>query len=682
MNPRFLLSFVMTVVLFFIYVLWPVTAGSGDLKKILSLDLDPMKATERHGFSTHHRVSSENIADGMAVQWIDGSNHFMLYQSRYHTDDWSGDVLAYRARWENDRLVIEAQQWRAADQFRSPGLDWRERRIVTYGGSGIEGRGVPFRWNNLSTRQQIRLLGGTHTETPDSSEGRELVDYLRGKPSHRFRRRSSQLGDVMNSSPVLAGQTLFVGSNDGMLHAFDASTGRERFAYVPNLVFEHLRQLGAPGYCRQPRYYVDAAPTIGQVLASAGRRRTYLVGGLGRGGRGYYCLLLGAADRKPAAQDTGVSQAATGNDPFGNYSSEETVSRMVLWEYPPADMADDAMDNDNDGIVDEPGESDPNLGYSFSQAYTVNANAPSGRYRPVVIFGNGYNSTGGEAVLYVLEVHSGHILRKIHTAARGRNGLSTPALVDVDLDRRIDYAYAGDLQGNLWKFDLTADDPEDWGVAFIAGVGERPLPLFQAAGRSVTGRPDIMAVNPACNPEGTGVMVIFGTGAHPGYGPVQTQPNAIFGIPDRGIPIGTYTDPAAVFDRDTEPMAGWVVQLPSGSPTTGRPAERVTGRVAIRGGKAMVTSYLPGAFPGVAHGAESRVHVLDACTGVPVRDTDRPGNFPLGISGGISSNPVILKNPTQPHIDHFLAWDSKGRIIQAAFIGERQGRVSWRQDFE
>lgn len=682
MNPRFLLSFAIAALMLFVFVLWPSTAGSGDVKKGLWQNLHPAGTAAQRQLSKYRCAGFERTAEGMAVRGIDGSNHFMVYQSRYHPTDWSGDVLAYLARWENDRLVIAAQQWRAADQFRFPGLDWRERCIVTYGGSGIEGQGVPFRWNDLSSRQQIRLLGGTPTETPDSSKGRELVNYLRGKPSIRFRRRSSQLGDIMNSSPVLAGRILFVGSNDGMLHAFDAFTGRERFAYVPNLVLDHLRQLGAADYCRQPHYYVDAAPTVGQVQTNAGRRSTYLIGGLGRGGRGYYCLLLDTAERKPTAQDTGDSQAAAGDDPLGNESSEETVCRMVRWEYPAAVMADDAMDNDDDGMVDEPGESDPHLGYSFSQAYAVNANAPSGRYRPVVIFGNGYNSPEGEAVLYVLDAHSGHILRKIHTAARGRNGLSTPALVDVDLDRRIDYAYAGDLQGNLWKFDLTAAEPEHWGVAYTGGVGAQPLPLFQATGRSITGRPDVMALKPVCNPDARGVMVIFGTGAHPGYGSNRTQPNAIFGIRDSGAPVGEDDNPADVFAGDTEPMAGWVVALPPGSAAAGRSAERVTGKVAIRGGKALVTSYLPGAYPGAAHGAESRIHVLDACSGVPAQDADHAGNYPLGINRGISSDPVILKNPSQPQIDHLLAWDSEGGIIQTAFIGERQGRVSWRQDFK
>jgi Tfp pilus tip-associated adhesin PilY1 len=458
----------------------------------------------------------------------------------------------------------------------------------------------------------------------------------------------------MNGIPTLAGRTLFVGANDGMLHAFDAYTGQERFAYVPNLVFGNLRRLGSSDYHQHPRYYVDAAPTVGQVLESSRRRRTYLVGGLGRGGRGYYCLLLGSADQEQSGQSM-----------IG--ASEKAVSRLVQWEYPAVDIADDAMDNDGDGIADESGETDPHLGYSFSQAYAVNANAPSGDHRPVVIFGNGYGSPCGQAVLYVLEAHSGRILRKINTGAGDRNGLSTPALIDVDLDRRIDYAYAGDLKGNLWKFDLTATDPARWGIASAAGAGNSPRPLFQATGLSITGRPDVMAVNPVCNPDASGVMVIFGTGARPGYGPVRTRSNAIFGVWDNG---------------QMAPAARWSVALSCVALAPGQSGERITGAVAIRGGRAVVTAHIPGAFPGPAHGIGSRLYVLDACTGAPVGNADGTADYPMKFSGGISSNPVILKNPSQPYTDHFLAWDSAGRIVQSAFSGERQGRVYWRQNFE
>jgi Tfp pilus tip-associated adhesin PilY1 len=667
MKFRIIPQFAMASQLFLCSLVWPVASGIGDLdepRQEARLTSES-RGAKRLAMRLHTGLS--HTADGIAVRAIDRSDHLVLYQGRYHPDDRSGDVVAYLGRWENGRLVLDSRQWRAADQFQFPGLDWRRRRIVTYGGSGIEGRGVPFHWDDLSLQQQSRLLGQPQGESVDSLTGRQLVAYLRGERSARFRQRNSQLGDIVNSVPVLCGRTLFVGANDGMLHAFDAFTGRERFAYVPNLVLENLRKLGSSDYAREPRSYVDAAPTVGHVLATSRQRHTYLVGGLGRGGRGYYCLLLDVAERKPPVVKTALSRRDPMIDQYGDGTSEEAISRIVQWEYPAVDTANDATDNDGDGIEDEPGETDPHLGYSFGQAYAVNANAPSGSYRPVVIFGNGYDSADGEAVLYILEARNGRILRKINTGAGGRNGLSTPALIDVDLDRRIDYAYAGDLQGNLWKFDLTADDPERWGVASAAGSGSSLQPLFQAPGLSISGRPDVMAVNPACDPETSGVMVVFGTGAYTGFGPVRTRPNAIFGVLDNG---------------GLESAASWSVELSSLYLTSGRSGERITRSVTIRGGLAVVTSYTPGRFPGPAHGAGSRVHVLDACTGSAVRDAHGLFDYPLLFFSGISSNPVILKNPSQPHIDHLLAWDPAGGIIQATFAGERQGRVYWRQNFE
>jgi Tfp pilus tip-associated adhesin PilY1 len=670
MNPWIIRLCANTTLLLLSLLLWPVAASAGDLIESPLQDLLPAEPKVSKALITQPHVGFSSTADGMAFSAVGRSNHLMLYQCRYNPIDWSGDVVAYLARWENGRFILGAQQWRAAEQFQFPGRDWQVRRIVTFGGSGIECRGVPFLWDDLSVRQQTQLLGDMQAEYPNPSKGRELVAYLRGKPSACYRQRKSQLGDIMNSPPVLTGRTLFVGGNDGMLHAFDIFTGRERFAYVPNLIFGNLRHLGSPDYHLQPRYYVDAAPTVGRVLVSNSRSRTYLVGGLGRGGRGYYCLLLGSAEQEQIAPGT----STTSNEYEGEVC-EEVLSRLVRWEYPADNTANDAMDNDGDGIMDEPGEIDPHLGYSFSKAYAVNAHASFGSYRPVVIFGNGYQSQVGEAVLYVLEAHSGRILRKIHTGAGDRNGLSTPALVDVDLDRRIDYAYAGDLQGNLWKFDLTSEDPARWCVAFARDAGGHPQPLFQASGLSITGRPDVMAVNPACDPDATGVMVIFGTGAHTGYGSIQTRPNAIVGVRDKGVPIGSN-------NRQADRVAGWFVELPSTHSAPIQSGERVTGTVAIRGGRAVVTSYIPGVFPGPAHGAGSRIYVLDACTGAPVCDADGAVDYPVAFSGGITSNPVILKNPSQPHIDHLLAWDSAGRIVQANFSGERQGRVYWRQNLE
>ena len=118
---------------------------------------------------------------------------------------------------------------------------------------------------------------------------------------------------------------------------------------------------------------------------------------------------------------------------------------MVMWEYP------------KEGTVDD------DMGYSYSKAYIVRSHDTNNEW--VAIFGNGYDSVNGEAVLYILGV-DGTVIRKIHTQVTGCNGLSTPALVDIDWDGMVDYVYAGDLKGNLWKFDLTNSDSSKWDSAY------------------------------------------------------------------------------------------------------------------------------------------------------------------------------------------------------------------------
>ncbi|CAB1063883.1 Type IV fimbrial biogenesis protein PilY1, partial [Olavius sp. associated proteobacterium Delta 1] len=102
-----------------------------------------------------------------------------------------------------------------------------------------------------------------------------------------YRNRFQVLGDIVHSSPVYSHGMLYAGGNDGMLHAFDAASGDERFAYVPNLVFGNLTSLIDPEYSH--KYYVDLSPAIRDITIG-GLAKTYLVGGLGKGGKGYYAL--------------------------------------------------------------------------------------------------------------------------------------------------------------------------------------------------------------------------------------------------------------------------------------------------------------------------------------------------------------------------------------------------------
>ena len=153
----------------------------------------------------------------------------------------------------------------------------------------------------------------------------------------------------------------------------------------------------------------------------------------------------------------------------------------------------------------------------------------------MVIFGNGYNSENGKSALYIIDPKTGNLIKRIDAGAGPDNGLSTPIAVDPTHDEKVDFVYAGDLKGNLWKFDLSQGDISQWKVAFMPS--DVAQPLFQAKGpdgqvQPITTRPDVMY-----HPEQHGFIVCFGTGKYLGdsdYSASDTSVQSIYGIWDYG----------------------------------------------------------------------------------------------------------------------------------------------------
>ncbi len=440
-----------------------------------------------------------------------------VYIARFIPEQWTGDLFAYPIDQFSGEVLTDSAHllWSAADNLQDISVTADSRFIVTYNGS----TGIPFRESYL-TGEQKNLLS---VNLPGGKTLADLITFLRGDEVPGFRQREKRLGDIVHSGPVLHDGIVYVGANDGMLHAFDAETGEEKFAYIPNIVIKNLRLLADVNYGVNHRFYVDGSQFVSTIVDQNNKWQTFLVGSLGKGGKGYYCLNLRTRLRNNAnlVVESSISAAA----------SEADVAGRVAWEYPRAGMPllTNNQDDDGDGVVDELDEADPDLGYSYSKAYTVKAKAPNGGFRNVLIFGNGYNSYNGHAVLYIMDVESGAVLRKIDTGAGADNGLSTPVVVDVNADNLVDYAYAGDLKGNLWKFDLTDEDIDKWGVAYgvdsnkngviDATDGDSPAPLFSTGGQPITCRPDVIKM--AIPQDETmkrfiydmpGYMVIFGTG--------------------------------------------------------------------------------------------------------------------------------------------------------------------------
>lgn len=439
--------------------------------------------------------------------------------------------------------------------------------------------GVPFLWDNLSDAQKLALQKATDGTDQGTTAGKDRLNYIRGERSKEgtepnnypaskpYRQRQSRQGDIVNSEVWYTGipasnyafkgysdftsdykeraPMIYVGGNDGMLHGFSASDGSEKIAYVPQGVITHLNRLTAPAYNQQHRYFVDGSPMTGDIDISTDptnpKWRTMLVGTLGAGGKGYFVLDVTnptgfAADTTKAASlavldRTRSTEVSAPDCTLSSLSDAQKTACVTLV----------TEDRDIGHITAAPVRHSANI-LRATQITLLNNN------RWAVVLGNGYNSTNQRPVLLVQYLDGSKELLRIpattETAGTGKakdNGLSAPRLVDLNGDERPDIAYAGDNQGNLWKFDLTSYNASDWSVAF---VGE---PLFTAQrpavyGGSGTELPQPITVAPTvrandrkkceldtdtnkCKADTTtavgGMMVAFGTGRN-----VATQDQA------------------------------------------------------------------------------------------------------------------------------------------------------------
>jgi hypothetical protein len=387
---------------------------------------------------------------------------------------------------------------------------------------------------------------------------------------------SNYLGGIHRKNVV------YVGANDGMLHGFDAgqdiaSTQQERqgsgvelMAYVPRGLLGLLgssdtdndTNFDNPKYSH--RFWVDGSPFSGdarinpkQSTDQTGGWATVLVGALGAGGPGYFVLDV--------------------TDP-GNFSGSTNAKNLVLM---------DATDPSNGSLarqLDQMGRNvtgyigsqfnqpvmDVSRGGQSAQIVQINsaladANTAEGKYLPewAVIMGNGYNSDSGLPVLLIqslsqrespsqqdsqgpLKIYTvpatcysnGNRDRSGDTCRSAGNGLGAPRAVDVDGNGTVDVVYAGDLMGNLWKFDISSPDHTQWGVAKWGESSDQPL--FAARGptgpigaaQAITSAPMVVA-----NPVHGGYMVAFGTGRNlTDDDASDASVNSIYAIWDNEIP--------------------------------------------------------------------------------------------------------------------------------------------------
>ncbi|HFC7410986.1 TPA: PilC family type IV pilus tip adhesin [Neisseria meningitidis] len=319
------------------------------------------------------------------------------------------------------------------------------------------------------------------------------------KYSQRYRIRDNNgnrdLGDIVNSPIVAVGEYLATSANDGMVHIFKQSGGDKRsynlkLSYIPgtmprkdiqnteSTLAKELRAFAEKGYVGD-RYGVDGGFVLRQVEWK-GQNRVFMFGAMGFGGRGAYALDLTKAD---------------GSDPTK------------------ASLFDVKHDNNNGNN----GNNSVKLGYTVGTPQIGKTH--NGKY--AAFLASGYatkeiNSTENKTMLYVydLESNNGTPIAKIEVP-NGKGGLSSPTLVDKDLDGTVDIAYAGDRGGNMYRFDLSGDNPSSWTVRTI----------FQGT-KPITSAPAISQLKDKR-------VVIFGTGSDLSEDDVdKTDEQYIYGIFD------------------------------------------------------------------------------------------------------------------------------------------------------
>ncbi|MFL0810772.1 MAG: hypothetical protein K6L76_10190 [Agarilytica sp.] len=605
---------------------------------------DTLIASLEGAISDIEAVNSSSAA--VAANSTTLNTETVVYQARFNTGDWHGDLIATpissgtgdnRAACAGVALggICNSNLWNAGTDAITNGINETNsdsRVVFTYSAFGGIGRGVNFAWP--SGYPGVALAAGTIDEDfanaliadadtgDEDNYGEAIVDYLRGDQTNEveddgsyssdygFRQReNSILGDIINSEPrYVAGPSagfpddleasapysdfetayenrqaiVYVGANDGMLHAFDAATGAIELSYIPLQSHSNIANLADTDY--QHKFFVDNAPTVGDAYFD-GAWHTLLLGSHRAGGRGIFALDV----TNPAI--------------FENDATGANAENVVKWEFASAE-----------------------LGYTFAQPDLVKLNTASGEW--AAIFGNGYNSDGtGEASLFVIDAETGGTNRNVRiSTGEGTpgtpNGLSTTVPIDIDGDYRVDYVYAGDLYGNLWRFDLRAATPGSWGAVKV---------FETATGQPITTRPSV-TYHP--DPSKTGIMVYFGTGRYIDDSDndlTSTDTQSFYGIWDdfttpnlahytrsnllaRSVTSEIWVDSDSdgvgpddadgdtddvelrftsdTGDIDWDTDKGWYLDLTSPGSTSNRGERQITNSV-IRGGRIVFTTTIP-----------------------------------------------------------------------------------------
>jgi type IV pilus assembly protein PilY1 len=664
------------------------------------------------------RVSAAgtSAATGAAVLQTDT----LLYNAFFRSTDWSGTLVARKLNADGTPdlstvgLAWDAEQKLAVRLASS-------RKIFT---STEEGVAVNFKLDKLSPRQRDALGANPKGAPASTATAADRINWLYGGDHAQLRSRlvdgiTRRIGSIVGSAPQFMAErdfgysmlpapqgtsygafrtsstykkrpeTLFVGSNSGMFHAFNATDGDELFAYVPSElllpgsagIHAQVNELMRPDYSH--RFYLDGSSMISDAYTN-GAWRTVAVGAMGAGGRTVFALDV--------------------TDPA------EFGPGKVLWEFKHSNAVCVA---DPTGTLGSRACRDVGFGVTKPKI----ARLASGRW--ATVFGNGYNSFDHRARLMVVDLETGRLLYNLLTpddtaqggsaSASNPNGLSPVETTDWPLNNlNFANAYAGDLLGNLWRFNFEVATPTVTRV-FTAKDGSSP-----ERRQPITATP-IFALKPN---SATEIVLLFGTGSFFKVGDdniASPQVQTFYGIFDSAsspptVPLrsdllaqvltsnntslnvgsNTYDAGGVRFltqNSLTTGQRGWRVDLPS-------PGERVISNAFFPTGadqkRVRFSTLIPNDDPcgsgrqgflmdiGTLSGGRSSTPAFDFNgDGVSNAGDATGGIQPSGIGGGTGEMLINIRD-ANGGTDNIYGGDGR-LIIKGSNTSGPIGRQSWRQ---
>ncbi|MDD2919240.1 PilC/PilY family type IV pilus protein [Rhodoferax sp.] len=592
------------------------------------------------------------------------------FSATFRTVKWDGELVAQHINII-DGSTNSAVIWSAQTQLQTKAGSGTVAADGTLTGTA-DGRtiftttasGTPayreWRWSELTTAERswfADMCAGTGvlgqcvslsaSQKTLANNGELMVDYLRGQQALEafavtadssvqiFRSRDHILGDLAGSKPAYVAKPkrefsdagygtfkldnaareamIYVGGNDGMLHAFDVSDGNERWAYVPRMVMPNLHKLASTTYGTNHQFYVDGSPSVGDVFVD-GAWKTILVGGLNKGGRGYFALDI--------------------TDPDAPVPMWEICSDAALCPY----------------------RNDADMGYSFAEPI-ITKRPSDGKW--VVLVTSGYNNVSpgsGVGYLYVLDASNGEVLNKISNGTGSTiapDGLAKIAdyAEAPDTDSTSLQVYGGDLFGNVFRFDLATNTVITLSVLTDASGTRQPITTRPETGKC----------------EGQ-KMIFVGTGKYLGVSDVETtQLQTVWGIHDHAAALGALRTSGTLSQRVLTTTAsgrytisdagsvvtdnnGWYVDLDRNS------GERVNLDPVLINSNLVVVSNKPTSDGSAACGTGGKGflyqfsycnglspdHQADTEIGFQISDSIVVGFSPIGLPSGV----VVLKITT------------------------------------